>query len=57
MEAVWEQRVKEAVKQKITGRIFSAFNTIIDVIVHLNKQIIKQWIDSTEGCTVEALSL
>ncbi|NLY11642.1 MAG: hypothetical protein GX020_08165 [Firmicutes bacterium] len=56
MEAVWEQRVKEAVKQKITGRIFSAFNTNIDVIVHLNKQIIKQWIDSTEGCTVEALN-
>lgn len=48
MESVWQKRVEDAVKQEINGSIFAAFNTNVDVVVHLNKDNIANLVNDQE---------
>lgn len=36
MQNIWQNRVKEAVQNKITANTFAAFNTCVDAVVHLS---------------------
>lgn len=36
MQTIWQNRVKTAVEKRITANTFAAFNTNVDVVVHLN---------------------
>lgn len=37
MQAVWQNRVKAAVQRRITAHTLAAFNTNVDVVVHLDQ--------------------
>jgi ADP-dependent phosphofructokinase/glucokinase len=46
LNAVWESRVAQMVQQEPKGRIFAAFNTNIDKVVHVTPEKMKVIIDS-----------
>lgn len=41
MQTVWQNRVKAAVQHKITTNTLAAFNTNVDVVVHLSQRILE----------------
>lgn len=45
---LWQSRLKEALGQRIHGRIFSGFNVNVDVIVHLTKETVARLVDDPE---------
>ena len=38
MRAAWAEKVRKAASQKINCRVFAAFNTNVDVVVHVNNE-------------------
>ena len=42
LTACWQEKVREAASQKITCRVFTAFNTNVDVVVHINNDNLKR---------------
>lgn len=42
MHSLWQNRVKDAVQNKLTASTLAAFNTNVDVVVHLNDSSLKK---------------
>ncbi|MGI6034769.1 MAG: ADP-dependent glucokinase/phosphofructokinase [Limnochordia bacterium] len=57
MQELWRHRVKEALKAPIQGRVFSAFNTNVDVIVHVTPAKMAKWMKNWDLAKLEELSL
>jgi len=48
LESIWQERVEKAVNRKIDGRVFAAFNTNVDAVVHVNDDNIARILDDPE---------
>lgn len=58
MQAIWQQRVKEVAQAKLAGNIFAAFNTNVDVVVHLTEDNVQGLCTDSQVClsTVRGLN-
>lgn len=48
MRDLWENRVQSAVEKEIDSRVFAAFNTNVDVVVHLDNAAVSRLLDDPE---------
>lgn len=56
MAAIWAEKVQKAALQKITSRMFTAFNTNVDVVVHVNNENLNRILTENPHIKAEQLA-
>ena len=56
MAASWAEKVQKAALQKITSRMFTAFNTNVDVVVHVNNENLNRILTENPHIKAEKLA-
>lgn len=57
METIWQDRVKTAVQHKLDAKVFAAFNTNVDVVVHMDNASLQRILEDDEVSTVAVAGL
>ncbi len=50
MQVIWQQRVEEVAQERLAGNIFAAFNTNVDVVVHLTEENVQGLSNDPQVC-------